>query len=117
MEWIAAALIAIGALFMLLAMLGILRMPDAYTRILATSTATTLGVVGIFLGVAVHFGELGATTRALLAIVFVFLTSPVSSYRLIRAAHLTGTPAWDRTVVDELRDRRGPAPVQPKFPP
>ncbi len=57
---------------------------------------------------SLHFQELGVTTKAILTIIFVFLTAPVAAHMLGRAAYRRGTPLWDHTVVDELKDSSRP---------
>lgn len=108
-EVVASALMVVGAAFMLLAAIGILRMPDVFMRMQAATKATTLGMGCIALAVALHFGELGVATRAIAAIVFVCLTAPVSAHMIARASYFVGVPLWEGTIVDELRghyDRR-----------
>jgi len=60
------------------------------------------------LSVALHFGELGVVTRALLAIAFFFLTAPVAAHMIGRAAYFVGVPLWEGTLRDELRGRYDP---------
>jgi monovalent cation/proton antiporter MnhG/PhaG subunit len=99
----------IGAAFMLLAGVGVVRMPDLFMRMQAATKASTLGMGCIVLAVAIHFGELGITTRALATIVFVCLTAPVAAHLVARASYFVGVPLWEGTIVDELRghyDRR-----------
>ena len=104
-DLIAAGLMLIGALLMLLAAVGVLRMPDVFTRMQASTKAASLGSGTALLAVAVHFAELGVVVRALLAIAFIFLTAPVSAHMIARAAYLIGVPLWERTVVDDLEGR------------
>lgn len=106
-----SVLLPIGGLFMLLAAVGILRMPDLYMRIGAASKASTLGLVCILTAVAVHFAEIGMSARAVAAVVFILLTTPVAAHVIGRAAYVVGVPLWERTIVDEMRDR------QPRRPP
>jgi multicomponent Na+:H+ antiporter subunit G len=98
-----SALIVIGGAFMLLAGVGILRMPDLFMRMQAATKAATLGAGCMLLAVAVHFGELTVVARALLVIAFVFLTAPVAAHMIARAAYSVGTPLWEGTIADELR--------------
>jgi len=102
-EIVSAVLVLIGALFMFLAGVGIVRMPDLYTRMSATTKVATLGVGSTLLAVAVYFNELGITSRALATIAFVLLTAPVAAHMIGRAAYFTGVPLWEGTVLDELR--------------
>jgi multicomponent Na+:H+ antiporter subunit G len=97
-------LLATGAFFMLVAAIGVLRMPDLLMRMHAATKAGTLGAGLLLLAVAVHFGQAGITIRALATVTFLLLTAPVAAHVIGRAAYLAGTlPLWDRTLVDELR--------------
>lgn len=107
-EWITATLMFLGATLMLLAALGITRMPDLYSRMQAATKAGILGVGFMLLAVAVHFGEIGVTTQALLVVAFFFLTSPVAAHIIARAAYLSKVPLWEGTVWDELRGQYDP---------
>lgn len=103
-ELVTAALLIAGGCFMLLAGVGVLRMPDVYMRIAAASKAGTLGQGCLLLAVAVHFGELSVATRALLVAAFVFLTAPVAAHMIAHAAYVVGVPLWTGTIADERRD-------------
>ncbi len=102
-EIVSGILVLIGAAFALIGSIGILRMPDLYTRMSATTKVATLGVGSTLLAVAVYFGELGVATRALAAIAFVFLTAPVAAHMIGRASYFVGVPLCPETAVDELR--------------
>ena len=102
-ELVVNILMLSGALFMLLAGLGIVRMPDLYTRMSATSKAATLGSGLVMLAAAFHFGEFSITVRVLAIIVFLLLTVPVAAHRIGRAAYFDGVPLWEGTTLDELR--------------
>ena len=104
-EWILTALMITGAAFLLLASIGIIRMPDLYSRIQAATKAATLGVGCIILAMAIHFVDLGITVRALLVIAFLFLTQPVAAHVIGRAAYFVGVPLWENTIMDELRGK------------
>jgi multisubunit Na+/H+ antiporter MnhG subunit len=66
-DLVTAALLLVGASFLLLAGVGRVRMPDLFSRMQCATKASTLGVAGILLAVAVHFNDLGITMRALAA--------------------------------------------------
>ena len=74
-ELISAVLMISGAFFILLAGLGVLRLPDLYMRVSAATKASTLGVALSLLSLAVHFNALGVTSRALATIAFVIICS------------------------------------------
>ncbi len=104
-EVISAALMIIGTAFMLLAGIGILRMPDLFLRMSATTKAATLGVSFFLLALAVYFGSLGIASRAVATIIFVLLTAPVAAHMIGRAAYLGGIPLCRETVADDLSGR------------
>ena len=111
-DWLTVGLLVVGALAMLLAALGVLRMPDVFTRMQTTSKAATLGVGCMMLAVAVHFAELAVTIRAVAVVLFTFLTAPIGAHVIGRAAYIAKAALWERTVRDDLRGRfdgAGPA--------
>lgn len=102
-EAIEAVLLLVGAGFALLAAVGIVRFPDVLSRMHAATKCSAFGVSCIMLAVAVHFVELGITTRALVTITFIVTTTPVAAHMIGRAAYFVGVPLWRGTVVDELK--------------
>lgn len=99
---VTAILMLIGSAFCLLGAVGMIRMPDLFTRLQAATKTGTLGVGCIMVGVAVHFGDLGISVRALLVVVFLFLTAPIAAHVIARAAYFVAVPLWRRTALDEL---------------
>lgn len=100
-----AILMVIGTVFMLVASLGVLRMPDLFLRMSASTKAATLGSGSILLAVAVHFASTGVTARAIATIVFLLLTAPVAAHMLGRAGYFTGVKLYEGTLIDELHGR------------
>ncbi|QFT86037.1 Na(+)/H(+) antiporter subunit G [Halomonas sp. THAF12] len=107
-EVLTAAGLLTGSTFMLLAALGVVRLPDLLTRLHATTKAATLGVSLIMLSVAVHFAETAVVARALGIILFLMLTAPVAAHIIGRAGYFVGARLWDGTVKDELRPHYDP---------
>jgi multicomponent Na+:H+ antiporter subunit G len=117
-ELISAVLILLGSFFMLVAAIGVLRMPDLLLRMHAATKAGTLGAGLLLFSIAVVYGETSVTIRSLVAIVFLLLTAPVAAHVIGRAAYLTGAERlWRRTFVDELagkyHQQEMPAPEDP----
>lgn len=104
-ELISAILLIIGALFIFLSALGVVRLPDLYLRMSASTKTSTLGVGTILLAAAIYFNELGLATRAIATLIFVLLTAPVAAHMIGRAAYFNGVPLWDKTRYDELKGR------------
>jgi len=107
-EFIKGAFIIAGALFILLAAVGLLRLPDLLTRMHATTKAAALGVMLIMLAAAIHFAATGVVARALAVVVFILMTAPVAAHVLGRAGYFVGTKLWSGTVKDELRPNYDP---------
>lgn len=92
-----------GAAFALLAAVGVLRMPDVFTRMQASTKASTLGLGCLLIGAAVQFGDLASFIRVLSIGAFVLLTTPVAAHVIARASYLSDVPLWNGTVLDERR--------------
>jgi multicomponent Na+:H+ antiporter subunit G len=103
MNVLASALLLTGCTFLLLAAVGIVRMPDLYIRMSTTSKAVTLGVGCLAVGLAVDMNDSGVTTRVILLIILFLLKAPVAAHMLGRAAYMTGVPLWEATTVDEMK--------------
>jgi multicomponent Na+:H+ antiporter subunit G len=96
-------LCTIGALAILVAAIGILRMPDFYLRLSVTVKAATLGGGLLLLSAAFYFPEeVSVTTKALAIIFFLILTAPVAAHLIARSAYFIGTTQWKGTVRDDL---------------
>jgi multicomponent Na+:H+ antiporter subunit G len=95
-----------GSGFALLAALGVLRLPDVFTRMQASTKASTLGLACLLIGTALQMGEFASFMRAASIGAFVLLTTPVAGHVIARASYLAGVPLWKGTVLDERRDAR-----------
>jgi multicomponent Na+:H+ antiporter subunit G len=107
---ISLVLAAIGAFLVLVAGLGVVRMPDLLTRMHASSKAATLGAALILLAVGVHFGTGAILVRTGLIILFLFVTAPVAAHMIGRAGYRAGVKLTDETTIDEYRPEVDAAP-------
>jgi multicomponent Na+:H+ antiporter subunit G len=105
MTMLIAFLVLAGAAFMMIAAVGLLRLPDLYMRMSATTKAATLGVGMILVAAAIFFDDIAVGSRALATIVFLLLTAPVAAHMIGRAAYFDGVPLWSKSIVDELKGR------------
>lgn len=94
-------------LFSAVTALGLIRLPDVYTRTHAASKSSTLGVLSVLLGTFVHFwfNEGIFNTQMVIAIAFLFITQPVAGHLIGRASYMTGIKVAEETVRDDM----GPA--------
>lgn len=95
-----------GVIFTIVTTIGILRLPDVYTRAHAASKSATLGVMCILLGVFLHFWihEGHFSIQLLLGIAFMFITSPIGGHLMSRAAYISGVKPTSLTVGDDLKE-------------
>jgi multicomponent Na+:H+ antiporter subunit G len=93
-------LFIIGSLVMILGAVGVIRFPDVYTRLHASTKCDTGGAISILLGVAI-FSGLSMTSLKIFSVLFlIFLLNPVASHALARASHKYGIKPCEKTVVD-----------------
>lgn len=102
-QGVAAVAMVIGALFSLLAAIGLLRLPDLYTRMHAASKAGVVGAGLILIAVALVSLDVAVALRAMLGVIFLVLTTPVSAHLLARAAYQAGVGLADQTSIDDLK--------------
>lgn len=104
-DLLTALLALAGGFFAFAAALGVVRMPDLFIRMHASTKAGTLGAGLILAALAVHTWDLAVATRALAAFAFLLLTAPVAAHMIGRAAYRTGVPLWEASILDEMGDR------------
>jgi len=75
-----------GGIFCLIGGLGLVRLPDMFARMHGASLIDTMGIGLILIGLMFQAGLTLITGKLLLILVFVFFTSPTSTYALARAA-------------------------------
>lgn len=97
-------LMILGTFFILVAAIGFVRMPDIIMRLHALTKASTLGAACSLVAVAFYFGETAITVRAVLVILFLFLTAPIAAHVISRSAYRSNVPLWKHTVCDELKE-------------
>ena len=93
----------VGSAFALLAAVGVLRMPDVFTRMQASTKASTLGLGCLLIGTALQLGDFGSFIRVASIGAFVLLTTPVAGLVIARASYFADVPLWKGTVLDERR--------------
>jgi multicomponent Na+:H+ antiporter subunit G len=106
-NYISGILLIIGAAFALVATLGIVRLPDIYSRMHAASKAGTVGSGAMLIALAIFADEPATTLRALAAVAFVMLTAPVSAHLLAKSAYSAGYRLWDKSVIDDMAENDG----------
>lgn len=101
---VGSVLLIAGAAIIASAAIGLVRLPDLYTRTSAIGTAAGLGVALIIAGVVVFDFSVLNLVKGVIAIVAQLLTSSIGSFALARAGYLTGSQPVSTTVPDELAE-------------
>ncbi|KIL43662.1 monovalent cation/H(+) antiporter subunit G [Jeotgalibacillus campisalis] len=106
-EYIIMFFILVGAFFSVVTAIGLIRLPDIYSRTHAASKSATLGVMCILIGTLLFFWtEEGLfNSRVILGIFFVLITAPVGGHLIARAAYSSGVKLWDKSIQDDLADK------------
>ncbi len=100
-----AVLMLVGAVLMLLASVGLIRLPDLPTRMHASTKAGSLGAALIMLAVAVAMPSAIVWAKVVAVIAFLLLTAPVAAHVIGRAGYFVGAGLWDGTIKDDLANQ------------
>lgn len=99
-------LCVIGGFFSLSGAVGILRMPDLYTRLQCSTKTVTMGALPMLVALVVAEGPITPYgSRAVLVAGLLMLVSPMAGHALARSAYKTEVPLWSGSVADEPRER------------
>ena len=103
-QQIGLALIIIGVLFDVSGCVGLVRLPDVYNRIQASTKCVVLGTALLLLGAVIWLGTAAAVIKGLLCILFILITSSTAAHALSRAAHRSGVELWEGSIVDRYAE-------------
>lgn len=101
-DFLIIMLSSVGLIAILVAAIGIVRMPDFYLRLSVTVKAATLGNGLLLLSAAIYFNEVSVGSKALAIIFFLLITAPISAHMIGRTSYFIGTKLWENSVLDEL---------------
>ncbi len=85
-----------GVFFTFVSTVGVLRLPDIYTRAHTASQADTLGAGFSLAAIALAIGFEPMSIKTVLLLLFIFMTNPTAAHAIARAAHEEGIAAWTR---------------------
>ena len=99
-------LIACGAFFALVGVIGILRMPDTFCRMQASTCVATLGVIGVTLGGLIHaifiMGSASAAVKIAVIGLLILVTNPIGSHTIAKGAYQAGIRPETPMDIDDL---------------
>jgi multicomponent Na+:H+ antiporter subunit G len=95
----------LGGFFALAGVIGIIRMPDSYCRMQASTNSATFGTMGVLIGASLYgFFVINSTAigiKSILVCIFILLTNPVASHAIARAAKRSGVAMLNKSGCDE----------------
>lgn len=97
-------LVSLGIFFNFAGCVGLIRFPDIYNRLQASTKCVTMGTILILVAVMVHFGWNSITLKAFFCILFILLTAPTAAHAISRGSHRAGFPLWKGSVVDRYQE-------------
>ena len=100
-EVLAGIMLLAGSSLNVLAALGVVRLPDVFTRMQSSTKAATLGLGCLLVALILLHPNADFALRAGSIMAFIMLTTPVAAHVIARAAAHTGAPLWIGTIVDE----------------
>ena len=99
-------LIAVGVVFACAGTIGILKMPDPFSRMQASTCITTLGILGTALGgilyAAVYMHSAGTAIKIAVIALLVFTTNPIGSHVIAKGAYSHGIRPEKKMETDDL---------------
>ena len=94
-------LITVGVLFNIFGCIGLVRFPDVYNRLQASTKCVTLGTILLLVGIAVASGSGSISAKAIICAVFILITSPTAAHAIAKGAYSCGVKLWKNSVVDK----------------
>lgn len=99
-------LITIGILFDIFGCIGLVRFPDVYNRLQASTKCATLGTILVLVGTAVISGFGPTAAKAVICAVFILITSPTAAHAIAKGAYASGVQLWENSIVDKYAERK-----------
>jgi len=97
-------LIAVGILFDIFGCIGLVRFPDVYNRLQASTKCVTLGTILLLIGVALVSLAGAISFKAIICAVFILITSPTAAHAIAKGSYSSGVKLWEKSVVDKYGD-------------
>ncbi len=97
-------LITIGILFDIFGCIGLVRFPDVYNRLQASTKCVTRGTILVLVGVALVSASGPITAKAIICAVFILITSPTAAHAIAKGAYASGVKLWENSVVDKYAE-------------
>lgn len=97
-------LIIVGIFFNICGCIGLVRFPDVYNRLQASTKCVTLGTVMLLVGVAFVSASGALAAKAIICAVFILITAPTAAHAIGKGSHASGVSLWEESVVDKYAE-------------
>jgi len=105
-EVIGYIFITVGVLFDIFGCIGLVRFPDVYNRLQASTKCVTLGTILLLIGVTIASASGPIGSKSIICAVFIIITSPTAAHAIAKGAHASGVELWDQSVVDKYAEEK-----------
>ncbi len=106
-EIIGYILITIGIFFDISGCIGLVRLPDVYNRLQASTKCVTLGTILLLVGVALISDVAALNAKAIICAIFILITSPTAAHAIAKGAYASGVKLWENSVADKYGEDIG----------
>jgi multicomponent Na+:H+ antiporter subunit G len=97
----------IGIFFDISGCIGLVRLPDVYNRLQASTKCVTLGTILLLVGVALVSDVTALNAKAIICAVFILITSPTAAHAIAKGAYASGVKLWENSVADKYGEDIG----------
>jgi len=104
-EIIGYMLIILGIFFNVCGCIGLVRFPDVYNRLQASTKCVTLGTILLLFGVALICNHDAMAIKAIICAAFILVTSPTAAHAIAKGAYASGVKLWENSVVDKYAEK------------
>jgi multicomponent Na+:H+ antiporter subunit G len=104
-EIIGYMLILLGIFFNVCGCIGLVRFPDVYNRLQASTKCVTLGTILLLFGVALICNQGSMAIKAIICAAFIMVTSPTAAHAIAKGAYASGVKLWEESVVDKYSEQ------------
>ena len=94
LDVLASLALLFGLFFLFIGAVGIVRLPDVFNRLHAASKCSTIGLMGLLTAACLHTPTIGVISKSIMTVLFVFVSAPVGSHILAKAALRSGASLW-----------------------
>ena len=101
-DWIVFLFLIAGALFILISSIGILRLPDLFMRMHATTKTNSIGIALILIVTMMAFPQVTNVLKGLMIIIFIYLTSPLGAHMIGKAGLIANVKKWKGNIRDDF---------------